>query len=410
MKHIYIVDEHQSSKQNGVGTYIRQLLKCFEGSGHDVNLLSFNSDEKEFKVERTSFYTEYHFPICGEGRFLSNGALSIALLHLYIPDHLDNIFFVNHSPAYIFLKVLHSQYTKSKVVFVIHDQGWCAPLLGNCRLFHDIIATNKSTRIDKETLRYIQQYTRNERLAYRIANLIITLSQSTYHLLVNTYHVLPNKTYFIRNGYLQDDKSVDCSEIQSIRTSLGIKSDEIVILFTGRTVKSKGILELLQAYEKIWIEMPKLHLIIAGEIFNLNEYTSLTPRSASTISYVGLIKPELIKRWYAIADICVLPSYTEQCSYSGIEMLSYGKMTITTNGFSLHDMFDENTSIIVPIEHDNPHCSSLLVKNLYKAFKKVLALSEEEKNILQENAKKKYNKYFSIGSMKQAYLTLISSL
>lgn len=52
MKHIYIVDEHQSSKQNGVGTYIYQLLKCFEGNEYDVNLISFNSDEAEFKVEQ----------------------------------------------------------------------------------------------------------------------------------------------------------------------------------------------------------------------------------------------------------------------------------------------------------------------------------------------------------------------
>ena len=91
MKHIYIIDEHQSSKQNGVGTYIQQLLNCFEGSEHDVNLLSFNSDEKEFKVERSSFYTEYHFPICGNHGFLQNGALSISILRLYLSDNKDNI-------------------------------------------------------------------------------------------------------------------------------------------------------------------------------------------------------------------------------------------------------------------------------------------------------------------------------
>ena len=74
MKHIYIIDEHQSSKQNGVGTYIQQLLKCFEGSVHDVNLLSFNSDEKEFMVEHHSSYTEYHVPICGNRGFLQGGS------------------------------------------------------------------------------------------------------------------------------------------------------------------------------------------------------------------------------------------------------------------------------------------------------------------------------------------------
>ena len=95
MKHIYIVDEHQSSKQNGVGTYIRQLLKCFEGSGHDVNLLSFNSDEKRLGTETLSTYTEYHIPSFGMGGFLNNGKLALSLLRLYIEDSDNNVFLVN---------------------------------------------------------------------------------------------------------------------------------------------------------------------------------------------------------------------------------------------------------------------------------------------------------------------------
>lgn len=50
-KRVFIVDEHLSSRQNGVGTYMQCLLDCMKGLDVEVNFLSFNSEEKDF-----SFY------------------------------------------------------------------------------------------------------------------------------------------------------------------------------------------------------------------------------------------------------------------------------------------------------------------------------------------------------------------
>lgn len=47
-KRVFIVDEHLSSKQNGVGTYMRCLLDCMQGLDVETNFISFNSEEKEF--------------------------------------------------------------------------------------------------------------------------------------------------------------------------------------------------------------------------------------------------------------------------------------------------------------------------------------------------------------------------
>lgn len=123
MKRIFIIDEHITSKQNGVGTYIRQLLKCFEDSELEVNLLSFNADGKELLIERKRPYNEYHIPVCGMGGFLENGLLTLPLLRLYIEDTPENVFFMNHSPSDVFLRVLHRLFPRSRLVYVIHDQG-----------------------------------------------------------------------------------------------------------------------------------------------------------------------------------------------------------------------------------------------------------------------------------------------
>ena len=42
MKQIYLIDEHMSSKQNGVGTYVRHFVQMFDDADCQVNILSFN--------------------------------------------------------------------------------------------------------------------------------------------------------------------------------------------------------------------------------------------------------------------------------------------------------------------------------------------------------------------------------
>lgn len=52
MKNIYIFDEYLSSKQNGVGSYMRQLHNCLAGlKDIRLNVVYFNYDEsKEFCI------------------------------------------------------------------------------------------------------------------------------------------------------------------------------------------------------------------------------------------------------------------------------------------------------------------------------------------------------------------------
>ena len=41
-KRVFIVDEHLSSRQNGVGTYMQCLLDCMKGLDVEVNFLSMS--------------------------------------------------------------------------------------------------------------------------------------------------------------------------------------------------------------------------------------------------------------------------------------------------------------------------------------------------------------------------------
>lgn len=398
MKHIYIIDEHQSSKQNGVGTYIQQLLKCFEGSGHDVNLISFNSDEKEFMVEQHSSYTECHVPICGNRGFLQGGALSISLFRLYLTDKEDNVFIVNHFPCDKFVAVLKRHFPKSRLIFVIHDQGWCAPLLGDAELFKKILSSKHIPKNKRKQWLQIRYITSSEKRAYRIVDDIIALSHTTYELLLGTYHIPKEKIHLIPNGLQDPVPRLTEEERSAVRQRLGIGDYEIVMLYTGRTSRSKGIIPLLQAFDHLWMAHPRLRLVIAGQVFTFNDFAQQTPHSAAHVTYTGLLPKEQLAEWYQIADIGILPSYTEQSSYTGIEMLAYGKLIVTTDGYNLTDMFSEEEAIVAPIGENKNEDSSVFAETLAEAVQKVLMMTKEKRIELCNNA---YNRYCQMYSFDQ---------
>jgi hypothetical protein len=104
MKKIFMVDEHISSKQNGVGTFLQELLHCMENEKR--YMISFNDEVTDFQYEEKQNIGYYHFPVFSGGNFLSNAPLGIAVCSLHIADSSDNVFIVNHSPCYHFLKTL----------------------------------------------------------------------------------------------------------------------------------------------------------------------------------------------------------------------------------------------------------------------------------------------------------------
>lgn len=92
-KRVFIVDEHISSKQNGIGTYMQCLLDCMKGLNVEVNLLSFNSEEKDFCFSEREGCAYYYFPVCNGGRMVESGELCWPILRMYVADNENNIFF-----------------------------------------------------------------------------------------------------------------------------------------------------------------------------------------------------------------------------------------------------------------------------------------------------------------------------
>ena len=60
----------------------------------------------------------------------------------------------------------------------------------------------------------------------------------------------------------------------------------------------------------------------------------------SKVCFTGKIPKDQLYTFYQIADAGTLPSFSEQCSYVGIEMLMHGLPWIGTNSSGLKEMVD----------------------------------------------------------------------
>ena len=412
MKHIYIIDEYISSKQNGVGTYVRHFAQMFDATDTQVNIISFNAEVKELCISADNGIYRYDIPFCAQGDFLNIGELEFSLLSLYIEDKYNNIFFVNHSPCVGLLKAIRANFPKSKIVFTIHDQGWTIPLLGNSKSLEEL-KRNRHVKIEGLNHRvasFVVKYCNEEKKMYNIVDAIICLSRSTYQLLHDFYGIDYHKLYFIPNC-LPKAINIPFIEKDEARKILHLNDSEKVLLYVGRTSKAKGIIELLRVFERICYKIKNVRLVIVGEVHSLEEFTKLTPTSCSQITYTGLISSERLALWYASADIGIIPSYTEQCSYAALEMMHTPGVVVTTDGWGLDEVFNDKNAIIAPIQRkSNEIETKQLEENLYSALIKALTLEEPDLDALKIQCRTLLENRYNFDNVSLKYKKLLNDI
>ena len=417
MKRIFLIDEHISSKQNGVGTFMAQFLESLKGIDCEVNFLSFN-DGENLRVKKVDGYRYYQIPFSNRGDFLGSGGQIFPLLSLYIKDSVENIFFINHSPCDAFMKELRKNFSKSKIVFVIHDQGWTSSCLGSVEHLKAMLSKKRVGGKNKREEKFVRKYVRQERTMYRIADIVVCLNDSTYELLQDIYNVPKEKIRIIPNGI--DISTVSLHENRTAKHTakklLGIPDEELVYLFVGRPTKAKGLFDLLDAFEDFFPLHHQSRIVVAGAVENLSECTKRTKFSAAHVTYTGLISKEELNLWYQAADVGVLPSYTEQCSYAGLEMMQKIGLVIATDGWGIKEMFashrnlQEANAIVAHISQSLETNNLGLKDSLQNALETAYMLDTEQRALYRSNCHKVLKNRYDAGVMRQQYAKLIMTL
>ncbi len=346
MKHLYITNDHETSSGNGIGTYIRQLIACLSGTDIAIGILVFNSGKDVFDIEEIDGIRHFHFPSFRTKSIQDHSRIIDKFLRLYIPDSQDNIFLINYSPCSLLMKMIRTSHPLSKQIYVIHDMAWTLHLFGDVDRYIRILK-QKDRKYVVERYAYLLETYREEVEMCRYADRVVCLSEDTYCLLETCYSVDRDKLRLIPNALFE--RTVLWSEEQKMafRKKMMLPAGEKILLYVGRMTEQKGFMACIDAFKEIVKVYPMCRLAVVGSTSNWDFVRKSCYPVLSKIHFTGALSPEEVDKWYQISDIGLLPSYTEQCSYVGLEMIAHRLPVVASDGFGVRCMFQKQEYVRV---------------------------------------------------------------
>ncbi|MFH1075474.1 MAG: glycosyltransferase family 4 protein [Pseudomonadota bacterium] len=161
-----------------------------------------------------------------------------------------------------------------------------------------------------------------------------------------------------------------------IRGVLNVKPDEKMLLFMGSGFERKGLMFTIQALAQS--NNPSLKLAIGGKD-NPTTYKRLCQKlgCSSKVIFLGPVKdPE---KFYAAADVFILPTIYEPFSNACLEALSCGIPVVTTKANGVSDLIEHGRSGVCVADPSN-------IESLNDAIKSALLLRHKDISIWADTA------------------------
>ena len=395
---LYLFNANDSAAMYGIGTYLKELTHALKDSEINIHIVHLHSTRPEFEITKTNHVENWYIPeVRNENTF--SGSVQkmedyyqnvIYLFRIYIQDTKDLVFHFNFNQSYLLARELKATFD-CKTVYTVHFLKWALVLQGNLKNLHALKAKSEEQRTLFEQLLFTtDEY---ESLLFKEVDRVIALSQYTQNLLYGEYSLETDKVSIIPNGLSTIDNVVETDNYLSLRQKWKISEKESLILFVGRLQPLKGISFLIRAFRNVLETTSNCRLMIVGGS-NYNMYTQEAKDIRPKITFTGLLEKKELYELYRLADVGVLPSLTENCSYVAIEMMMHGLPMITSTAPGLAEMTEDGiSSLQVPlIEHPDK-----VEIDTYLLSEKMLHLLKhpDEAKHLGKCARKRYEKYYS---------------
>ncbi|MCI6998514.1 MAG: glycosyltransferase family 4 protein [Eubacterium sp.] len=203
----------------------------------------------------------------------------------------------------------------------------------------------------------------------------------------------PVKAHVLKNAIDVERFSKNVSEEQkrSIRKKLGLSEKDFVILYVGRIMEIKGVLELMQAVTGL--EDEHIKLLIMGSAnsgkWSFSNYErkvkKFAKRNKERIIFTGYVDNSEVYKYAAVANIQCLPTLVaEAAPLVVLEAMAERLPLIVTKSGGVIEYIDKSTTLI--IEQEN------IIENLKRA---IIYMKEhpEVRRQMSENARMQSKKY-----------------
>ncbi len=162
------------------------------------------------------------------------------------------------------------------------------------------------------------------------------------------------KVELLYNGVDTEKFSGDNNkDIIDLRKKFNIKENDVVFLYTGRLVKEKGVLELINTFNKVTNK--NYYLLIVGSVgYGKNFKNKFTKKihdiskNNRNIIFTGFIPYEQMPSIYSMADYGIIPSmWEEPFALTVIEHLASGHPIIITNSGAMPELVSKDVAITI---------------------------------------------------------------
>ncbi len=188
-------------------------------------------------------------------------------------------------------------------------------------------------------------------------------SESEINIMVNKYNFPKTKMHYFKNPLdLENFYPVPKAECAKF---LNLDINNRYILYIGRFAKPKGVYHLINIFPNLIEKEPQLRLLVIGWGPQEIELRRLVQKlnCKDVIKIIGFVQNDELKYYYGIADILLLPSYSEGTPNVLMEAIACNTVCIATNIGGIPDLLDDGVGLIVPPKDE---------KALYDAIVKVL--------------------------------------
>lgn len=201
------------------------------------------------------------------------------------------------------------------------------------------------------------------------------------------------------NGINLSKFDINLSDIekQGLKQKLKINENDFVILFVGRIIKEKGVLELLKSIE----DLPEnVRIMILGDYDDPNgkysfEVKKQMEKIKNRIIISTTVKNQDLYKYHQIADIQVIPStWEEPAGLVAIEGMANGVPIIATRSGGMVEYINNDCAIIVEKNQNLEYNLKNAIMELYNNPKKAKKMGENGKLRAKNFSKEKYYQDF----------------
>ena len=170
----------------------------------------------------------------------------------------------------------------------------------------------------------------------RCADLLVVSTESEGDALRRAYHVRPERLALVPPGVDLDVFRPQAKEL--VRLLLGYPGDHRLFVFVGRLEPLKGVDVILRAFSLLTAggQHPSARLLVLGDDSGAGECERLRAlarelRIEERVGFCGSIAQNRLPAYYAAAEACLIPSYSESFGLVGLEAQACGTAVIASN-------------------------------------------------------------------------------